>query len=441
MARIFSFKGIRYNKDKISDLSLVTAPPYDVISSEQQESYYRKHEYNVIRLILAKSLPEDNAQNNRYTRAASLLRTWSDGKVLVEDREPSLYFYSQEHNVDGRKRVQKGFVCILRLEELSEKGSILPHEQTLAKPKNDRLRLIEACRANLAPIFGLYCDPGLCLNKLLDRHMETQPIADITDANDTKHTLWKIEDADTIRIIQETINPQKLYIADGHHRYETALTYMKKRREADGDFTGDEPYNHIMIYLSNMDDPDLTILPAHRLIRSLPKGNPDRCKKHLDEFFTTKTCSSYRELSTLMKESHRKNSVFGIYNAGRYQFLILREKRKYEELVAAKVPGIYRSLDVVIAHNLLIDYIFNDGKNMAEDNITCVKETKKVLELIDKKESALAIFLNPTRIDQVKAVASMGMKMPQKATYFYPKPLSGLLIHKFDFGNSPISNP
>ena len=186
-----------------------------------------------------------------------------------------------------------------------------------------------------------------------------------------------------------------------------------------------------MIYLTDMDDSDLTILPAHRLVRHLSDGSPDGRKKRLEEFFSKKTCSSTGELSALMKEYQGREIAFGMYDGDKLEFLILKEKRKYEQEVAIKVPEIYKFLDVTVAHNLLLDHILNGGKEMPEENIAYAKDAGKALELIDENKFALAILLNPTRVDQVKAIASMGMRMPGKATYFYPKPLSGLVIHKF----------
>ena len=431
MAKIFPFKGILYNRDRIPDVSKVTAPPYDVISEGEQDKYYRADEYNIIRLILGKENPDDGEQNNKYTRAAGFLRSWLEEGKLVRDNEPSIYFYSQEYNMEGERKLQKGFICILRLEEFSENGTVLPHEKTLAGAKKDRSQLIDACQANLSPIFGLYPDPGFHLNKLLNEHMAGEPILNIGDENETIHKLWRICNPEAIRKIQETLESRKIYIADGHHRYETALAYRNKRCKSETNFTGNESYNHIMIYLTDMDDSNLTILPAHRLVRRLSNGSPDGRKKRMEEFFSKKTCSSSGELSALMREYEGREIAFGMYDGDKLEFLILKEKRKYEQEVAMKVPEIYRFLDVTIAHHLLIDHILNGGEEMPEENIAYAKDAGKALELIDEKKFALAILLNPTRVDQVKAIASMGMRMPGKATYFYPKPLSGLVIHKF----------
>ncbi len=432
MAHIFPFNGILYNQEKIQNLSLVTAPPYDVISEEEQTRYYGTHKYNIIRLILGKEGSEDRLEDNRYTRSACFLQEWGHEKVLIKDDEPSIYFYSQEYSFSGKKKIQKGFICILRLEDFSKDSAILPHEETLAKPKNDRLKLLEACHANLSPIFGLYSDPDFHLETLLRRHMSKPQIINIKDENETIHKFWRVQNPDTIREIQETLLTQKLYIADGHHRYETALAYKNNRRLREQNFTGSETYNHIMIYLTNMDADGLTILPAHRMVRHIPRGKSDVWEKRMDEFFTRKECSSYEEISKLMKAAHNGETVIGMYYEGKFQLLTMKDDGKYEKAVANKLfSPVHKSLDVTVVHSLLLDYILNSGKKMAESNIVYEKDVKKALKSVDDSKFALVVLLNPTRVEQVKAIASVGKKMPGKATYFYPKPLSGLVIHKF----------
>ncbi len=440
MANIFPFKGILYNKERVWDFALVTAPPYDVISEKEQDQYYKIDEHNIIRLILGKENPEDGPEDNRYTRAASFLKKWLNEKVLVEGKNNCIYFYSQEYELGEVRKIQKGFICILRLEEFSENGGVLPHEETLRKPKEDRLRLMSACHANLSPIFGLYSDPNFHLETLFKENMDKPPSINVKDADGILHRLWRVHNSDTIRIIQTLLHPKKIYIADGHHRYETAISYRENRRKIEGGFTGEELYNHIMIYLTNMDDDGLTILPAHRLVRSLPSSKPARqttggeCSTvregKLNEFFIRRSCSSYEEMSKLMKDSIGRENAFGMYNGKRLEFLVLRDSKKRDEVMGSGIPDIYKSLDVVVAHNLLLDHILNNGRKMLEDNITYVKDEKQAMKLVDEGKFELAVLLNPTKVEQVKAIASIGGKMPGKATYFYPKPLSGLVINK-----------
>ncbi len=431
MAKIFPFKGILYNKEKIGDISKVTAPPYDVISNEQQDKYYSNHEFNIIRLILGKEHPGDDGHNNKYIRSADFMQKWMNDKIIVQDDEPCIYPYSQEYSLNGERKIQKGIICVLRLEEFSESGSVLPHEKTLAKPKMDRLQLIESCMGNLSPIFGMYSDPELHLENLISGLEANEPAIDIKDDSGTIHKLWRLSNPDLIREIQEILLPQKIYIADGHHRYETALAYSSKRRGQEENFKGSEPYNHIMIYLTNMDDRDLVILAAHRLIRQIPEKNPDKIRNKLNKFFSVKTCSSIEEVSILMKENHSNGNVFGMYDGRNLQFLSLKNRNKYREEIIGGIPEIYEFLDVTVAHYLILDHILNNGEKVEEDNLAYVKDMKKALDLVDGKNFAASVFLNPTKIEQVKAIASIGMKMPGKATYFHPKPSSGLLIHKF----------
>ena len=429
MANIFPFRGIFYNQERVEDVSLVTTPPYDVISEKEQDKYYKMHEYNIVRLILGKENREDGPQDNRYTRAACFLGKWLDENVLVEDKDPCMYFYSQEYNLEGIRKLQKGFICILRLEEFSGKGGVLPHERTLPGPKKDRLKLISACHANLAPILGLYSDPDFRLEQFFRETMGKPPFMNAKDANGTTHKLWRVHDSPATRTIGALLRPQKIYMADGHHRYETALSYRENRQKIESNFTGEESYNHIMIYLTNMDDDGLTILPAHRVVRSLPVEH-SVWEKKLDEFFIRRSCSSYEEMSRLLKDSLGKGNAFGLYRMKSFELLILKDTEKLDEVMGGGIPKVYKSLDVAVAHNLILDHIANNGKKMAEDNLSYVKDAKQALKLVDEGKFTLAILLNPTRVQQVKAIASIGRRMPGKATYFYPKPLSGLVLNK-----------
>ena len=428
MAKIFPFKGILYNRKEVQDISLVTAPPYDVISKAERDECYKKHEYNIIRLILGMETPDDTPANSKYTRAACFLRNWRDEEVLVEDNVPCIYPYTQEYNVDGKRKEQGGFICVLRLEEFSEDGGVLPHEETLNKPKEDRLSLMEACQANLSPIFGLYSDPDFSLSGVLKN--DGPPLMDVRDANGVVHKLSRVHDAGVIQKAQALLRSKKVYIADGHHRYETAIAYREKRRSQEKNFTGDESYNHIMVYLVNMDSSGLTILPAHRLVRMLPKDSPNGWENKLDEFFARKDCSSFEDVSGLMKKHLGRDNAFGMYRKGRLQLLVLKDGLRCNEVTGAEVSEIYKSLDVTIVHRILLNHILGGGMEMSEDNISYVKDGRRALKLVDEGEFDLAVLLNPTKIEQVKAIASMGRRMPGKATYFYPKPLSGLVINK-----------
>ncbi len=430
MAKIFPFKGILYNQEKAQDLSLVTAPPYDVISEKEQDEYHKMHEHNIIRLILGKESGEDGPENNRYTRAACFLGNWLKEKVLVRDKNDSVYLYSQEYNLGDITKLQKGFICILRLEDFSENGGVLPHEETLAGPKKDRLKLLSACHANLSPIFGLYSDPDFDLGGLLTENTRTPPFINIKDANGTIHRLWRVRNFPAIQKIQELLRPGKIYIADGHHRYETALSYREQRRKIEGKFSGEELYNHIMVYLTNMDDDGLTILPAHRLLRCLPANGSGVWQRKLDEFFVRRSCSSYEEMSKLMKDSLSESNAFVIYDGQGLEVLILKDSEKRDKVIGRGIPDISKPLDVTVVHNILLKHILNNGRKMPEDNIAYVKDGKQALKLVDEGKFALAVLMNPTKVEEVRAIASIGRKMPGKATYFYPKPLSGLVINK-----------
>ena len=428
MANIFPFKGVLYNREKVHDISLVTAPPYDVISEAEQDKYYRVHEYNIVRLILGKGEPSDTPGNDRYSRAAHLLGKWFEEKVLIEDEVPCMYLYSQDYKFEGEMRTQRGFICILRLEEFSRNGGVLPHEKTLSRPKEDRLKLMRACHANLSPIFGLYSDHDFHLDRII-REGNRSPIIDFGAEDGIKHRMFRVSDSGVIKELQESLCSQRIYIADGHHRYETAIAYRNERKEKEKSFTGEEFYNHIMIYLVNMDSDGLAILPAHRLVKNISVPM-DGWESRVDEFFIRKRCSSFEEMSKLMRECSDRESVFGLYSGGSLHCLILKDREKCAEVLGADIPEVYKSLDVIIAHRLILNRAFNDDREIPEDNIAYVKDWDRALKLVDDGEFVLAVFLNPTRVEQVEAIASSGRRMPGKATYFYPKPLSGLVMNR-----------
>jgi len=254
MAVVRPFRGFLYNQNKIEDFELVVAPPYDVITPEQQSSYYEKHPCNIIRLILGKEEPSDDEMNNKYTRAARYLSTWQKDTTLVRSEKPSIYFYRQDYLLPtGEVRQRKGFMCLFRLEEFSS-GVIKPHERTLSKPKADRLNLTLATRANFNPVFSLYSDPELTVEKFIDSVATDPAYLDVRDENGVRHQLWVVGSPDILESVQKVMENKSLLIADGHHRYETALNYRKLMREKHAGATGEEAFNYTMMYFTNMND-------------------------------------------------------------------------------------------------------------------------------------------------------------------------------------------
>lgn len=441
MAIVVPFRGILYSREKVRDFSKVTAPPYDVISPEQQERYYHYSPYNIIRLILGKQFPDDSSSDNRYTRAASFFHKWQDESIVERDETPSLYFYHQEFSGSGGRRVARdGFVGLVKLEEKGS-GMIIPHERTLDKPKEDRLELIKACSAHFCSIFSLYSDPEDTINRLLRGAMSGAPLIEITDEDTTLHQLWRIAQPEMIRQIYHRLKDIPLFIADGHHRYETALNYRNLQRKHYPHPTGKEPFNYVMMYLTSMEGRGLVILPYHRVIHSLQGFDFASFEKRLEDYFEIKSFHFTRENEVQVWEEFngqlQSNAwgrpLFGMYGAGQgcYQLLVLKEalfsslSDDHEGSASLKRLGV-NSIESFIFRKVLG---ITSASLQHQQNITYVHESSEGLELVRGKGYQLAFFLSSTTPAEIGDIASRGETMPQKSTYFYPKLLSGLVMN------------
>jgi len=443
MATIKPFSGLLYNREKVSDLQLLVAPPYDVITPEQQTHYYAQHPWNIIRLDLGKEEPTDNEKENKYTRAASFLATWQAEQVLVRTAHPSLYFYTQDFALtDEAPRTRKGFIAQARLEDFGS-GGILPHERTLSKPKTDRLNLTLACGATFNPIFALYSDPGLQVEAQIDAIGKGAPYLDVTDANQVRHRLWVVENASLVAQVTELIAPKTLLIADGHHRYETALNYRNLMRSHHPDYSGEEGFNYTMMYFTNMHDAGLVILPTHRLVRNLAFRCAEFCTKARQYFeveafpFTAETDSQVRRavMAALKKEAGSRYAFALTCNKeNSYYLFCLKDYALLEGVMDKDLSPALQRLDVSITENLvfreLLGITCNDPQH--EENFKFAHTDEEAVALVRSGKCDVAFLVNPTRIEQVHEVVSQGRLMPQKSTYFFPKLLSGLVINKID---------
>jgi len=411
------FKAIVYNKEKVKDIARVVAPPYDVISAAMQGALYKKHPNNVVRLILGKIKKTDDDSDNRYTRSAKSFKDWLDKGVLTPDEKESIYVYSQEYKFDGRYIERPGFIGLMEL-ELSDSKSVLPHENTLKAPKADRLSLMRSVRANLSPIFMLYEDDKNEVGRILKNAMKIKPFIDIK-IDGVRSRVWKLWQAPAIEKIKAAMLSKDVFIADGHHRYETARNYANE--------AGTEGSKYTLAYFCKLDDDSLTIFPTHRLIKDIgalkTEDIPAKLKKFFDikEFYSTKKCI---EALKHLKRHH----AFGMYlGRGRYYCLKLKEAGAAEALMGEGSKD-WKSLDVSILHLFLIQNVL--AIRDEDDNIEFVKDAGEAVRAVDKGKFKIAFLLNPTRVSQVKKVAEHGERMPRKATFFYPKPLSGLVIRK-----------
>ena len=429
MVDIAPFKGITYNKKKV-DVNKVVAPPYDVISKEEQEQLYRKSEYNIVRLILGKEYLDDTGENNRYTRAADFFHRWTDVKILVRSDKPSMYVYEEDYTINGKNKKMRGFIALLKLEGY-ETGKVKRHEKTLSKPKEDRLKLMKTCNANFDQIFLLYSDPEKKIDEILDRNAKRKPDYEVK-YNDVVHRLWTITRKDDIDEIVKTMKPKPLFIADGHHRYETALNYRNYMREKHPDFSGDELFNYMMVQFNNMDE-RLNILPTHRLIHSIPNLNIDRVFEKLKEFFDVEKITlpekkSEKIVDMLKKIGQEGKKVFALYHDKKCYILTLKDINLMNKFGAGS--GVLRKLDVSILHTLIIEKIL--GITDVEKHVKYTRDENEAVKLVDEGKYQLSLFLNATTLDELKAVSEANENMPQKSTYFYPKQLTGLVMNVID---------
>lgn len=441
MAEIRPFKGIRYSEEAVGDLQSVITPPYDVISEEERDRYYELSEFNVIRLILSKEYPDDTPDNNKYTRAAKCFRHWLRNGVLKQDEDGCIYLYRQEFVLsNGTRHERKGFIALLKLEEF-DKGMVKPHERTLSGPKADRLQLMRECKANFSQIFGIYDGAGTKISNVLAPVYERTPDLDVVDDTGVRNQLWAVGDEDIIAEVQKGMQDKYVFIADGHHRYETALNYRNEVRKKLGSFTGDEAFNYVMTMFVDMQEPGLVILPTHRVVLNMDKGEEELFSKIEDNFDIAKypfESSSEKEeaKNKLLRDMYGcykdGDCAFGFYNGKNAFYLLqLKNAEAMQKIMSEDEYDAYGDLDVVILQELL----FAPALGIDQQQITAggrliyVKEAEEAIEEVDKRDNAAAFLLNPTRIEQVIKVANMGKVMPQKSTFFYPKLITGLVIN------------
>ncbi|MBI5443978.1 MAG: DUF1015 domain-containing protein [Deltaproteobacteria bacterium] len=426
------FRGIRYNPSRVEDFDLVVSPPYDVIGGELQAELYRRSPYNVVRVDYGQVLPEDGPEENRYTRASRLLTGWLAQGVLIREVEPAVYYTEEDYRVEGELKTRKGFLATVRLEGL-ESGLYRPHEKTLAGPKADRLELTRACRTNLSPIFSLYDDPAGATQELVEAVADrAEPLITVRMDDGVVTRLWRVTDREVLRGISETMKGRSFFIADGHHRYETSLAYRDLMREQNPGFTGREPWNYVLMYFANLWAPGLTVLPTHRAVFGLRDFELARFLERAGEHLRIEEVTGgVRELKRLMAW-HGARHRFGLaaHGTGRLWLLELRDEAIMER-VAAGAPAVLRTLDVTVLHSLVLERLLgiDAAAQETQRNLRYFKSTASLLEAVEAGEAQLGFLLNPTRVDEVKAVAETGEKMPQKSTFFYPKLVTGLVLN------------
>ncbi|MGB5157260.1 DUF1015 domain-containing protein [Desulfobacterium sp. N47] len=439
MANVIPFNGILYNPKKIDSLADVTTPPYDVINKEEQVYFHNRHPQNIIRLILGSETNEDNEENNRYTRAAGFLNKWLSEEILIADKRPAFYLTAIDFPVEDKIFRRFGLTALVGLEPF-EKGIILPHEKTYSKTKSERLKLIKACHANFSPIFSLYSGKIDALNAMEMKAPEIPADSDFIDGKGHRQRLWKINDTIIQKSISSAFNDKILYIADGHHRYETALNYREWVSKNNPDFSPTHPANFIMMFICSMEDPGLIILPAHRLLSGVDNQNLSGFVQKASEYFditeilagkndTEKTKDLF--ISSLRKEE-LKNKI-GVMLKNNNNFYIISPKPGVmKKLFGNELSESLMDLDVTILTRLILTEVLGiDQTGLDNENLISYSSSdKEAMENIISGKYDMAFILNPTKIEQVQKVAGEGLIMPRKSTYFYPKVITGQVMNK-----------
>ena len=412
MAKIIPFRGILYNVSRVSAED-VLAPPYDIITPEYREALYMQSPYNIVRIDFGKEKTGDNETDNKYTRARKYLDTWLEEGVLIRSEKPSIYAYEMSYTINGARKRLLGFLGLVKLEELG-KGSIYPHECTYSKPKQDRLNLMKSCKSNTSPIFSLYKSPEGRISNILTKVSTTKPYMESVNIAGDLHRLWQIDDAGEIEMIRQELEDKAIFIADGHHRYETAFEYYKETSAKETP-TSAGPFDHVLMFLANMVDEGLTILPTHRLLKEIP-GNIDTV---LSEFFEVENVEDDFRIG---KKLSGKKRVFGFFRRGDDIWHVL----KYKGGDLSEIHPDLRDIDVIVLHELVLRKILKTAEIGYEMDI------QRALEKVRSGEFDAAFFLNPTRVEDVEKAALSSVRMPPKSTYFYPKLLTGLVINKWE---------
>lgn len=414
MAVIRPFRGLRYNPLRIADLASVMSLPYDVLTERDREELYQANLYNIVRLIWGKDLPGDGPQESKYLRAARLLQEWKEEGILTREEQEALYLYVQDFALGPEPKSRRGIIARVRLDDCDSEA-ILQHEETFPEQREDRLRLLRATQANLDSIFALHEGMGGHLRAIFDQEMGRSALLDLRDRWGVRHRLWAITDPKAHRRIEQEMGDRRLFIADGHHRYEAALQYRREMSE----------YDQIMMTLVSTEDPGLIILPVHRLLRGMGRDALKQVlQKAASQFSVTETRLPEGEEERLtfvhqQLEQERISSYrFGLYGGGDSLFLLSSSKS------GPQIP-----LDVEILDEIILRGLLGLKGLEKEERVSYTSDTCAALREVEAGSYDLAFLVRPTSLEEVKSISRAGMRMPPKSTYFYPKLLSGLVIN------------
>lgn len=435
MANVIPFNGLRYNTELFADLNEVTAPPYDIISGDEQVALYDKSDYNIVRVDFAKDEENDTEDNNKYTRAGEAFSAWIEKGILKKEEKPAFYIYEQVFEYNENPISLKGIISLVKIEEF-EKKIVLPHEETLSKAKADRFNLMSATDANLSQIYSLYLDEDNSLESLINLYSSCDPDISFITGDNIKQNIWIVSDEEKTAKISEKFADKQLFIADGHHRYETALKFRNKKREEN---PGAEslPSDYVMMMLTSMNDNGLLVFPTHRMIRNLPDFDENALVGYLTEDFTVSkvhfTEGDYADIITERISAVTHQKCFALYTGKDYYYRFeLKNTNAIDKYITDKSKA-YKNLDVTLLHTLVLErFLGIDQNNMAnQKNLSYTRDAKEAIDMVKNGEYQCSFLINATSVSDIKEVSLANEKMPQKSTYFWPKLVTGIVINKF----------
>ncbi|HQF15400.1 MAG TPA: DUF1015 domain-containing protein [Thermogutta sp.] len=433
MPEIQAFRGIRYDLGHVGSLSDVIAPPYDVISPELQAFLYKKHPCNVVRLILNRIEPGDDEVNNRYSRAKRFYQSWLAEGVLFREADPAIYVYYQEFEVDGRRYLRRGFMARVRLSAYGE-GQIFPHEHTLRGPRMDQLMLMTMCKANLSQVFGMYPDPDQQTISILDEAVQGLTPIEAVDHLGVIHRMWPVTDPRLVTNLSAVVGPAPIFIADGHHRYETALEYREQLRDM-GYLRPDHPAHYVLMHCVPMEDPGLIVLPTHRLFRSIPPMTAAELAERLGDLFSLHQVANGPEAARdvwELVEASPDPATLAIFTRPDQQWSIAEltpaGREKMDDIATDHTPE-WRALGVAVLHRLVVEHLLKLEPPLDIDYVHSIEE---VILGLQTSNYPMAVLVKPASVKDIRDVSLQGDRMPAKSTYFYPKLCSGLVINPLE---------
>jgi len=443
MAIVAPFRGMTYNIDKITNIERIVCPPYDIISDKEQDAYYNKDPYNIVRLILGKRKTGDSDWDNRYTRAADLLNRWESEEVLVRHQFPSIYLTSIEYESPDtiEKKTRWGFIALIRIEE-NDSSVILPHERTFSYHREDRLRLMRACNAQFSPVFSLYEDEGNTIGSIYATITDSPPVISFRDIDGYYYKMWEITSDSIIKDIATKMSSKSIIIADGHHRYESARNFRNFMRTRHGNHQLDRVYEYVMMYLTNITDKGLTILPSHRLFKFYPDFKIEKFLSSAKKWFEVSTfpfsATNQKAVARVflekLKKYGQKSTVIGFYHSGAENYYLLCLKSKARKEIGDDVHPSIKKLDVLVLSRLVLQRMLGIKKDDLNNEkiIQYESNTNGALSSVHSGDYQMVFLVNPTKIVQLLEITANSLIMPRKSTYFHPKVLSGLVFNKID---------